>query len=62
MLGVYKRGIETHEIKEISFEMAMDYFWGNIVSTVNYFVKYPEELTEKNLDLSFDLFWDGISK
>jgi AcrR family transcriptional regulator len=62
MLGVYKKGIEMQEIKDISFEMAMDYFWGNIVSTVTYFEKYPENLNEKNLDVGFELFWDGISK
>jgi AcrR family transcriptional regulator len=62
MLGVYKKGIEKQEIKEISFELAMDYFWGNIVSMVNYFEKYPEKVNEKNLNLSFELFWDGISR
>lgn len=62
MLGVYKRGIENQEIKEISFELAMDYFWGNVVFTVDHFGKYPEKRNEKNLDLAFELFWDGISK
>jgi AcrR family transcriptional regulator len=62
MLGVYIKGIEKREIKEIPFEMAMDYFWGNVVSIVNYFEKYPENLNEKNLDLAFELFWDGISQ
>ncbi len=62
MLGVYKRGIEKHEIKEISFELVIEYFWGNVVSTVNYFGKYPENLNEKNLDMAFGLFWSGISK
>lgn len=61
MLGVYIKGIEKREIKEITFEMAMEYFWGNIVSTVNYFKNYPENMDEKNLNLSFELFWDGIS-
>lgn len=62
MLGVYKMGIEKQEIKEISFELAMDYFWGNIVYTVNHFEKYPKNLNEKYLNLAFELFWDGISK
>jgi len=61
MFGVYKKGIEKQELKKISFEMVMDYFWGNVVSTVNYFNKHPANLNEKNLDLAFELFWDGIS-
>ncbi|HML04258.1 MAG TPA: TetR/AcrR family transcriptional regulator [Methanobacterium sp.] len=62
MIKFYKKGIEMNEIKEIPFEMIIDYLWGNIISTVDYFGKYPENLDEKNLDLAFDLFWDGISK
>ncbi len=27
MPGIYRKGIERHEIKEISFELIMDYFW-----------------------------------
>jgi AcrR family transcriptional regulator len=62
MLRVYKMGIQKQEIKEISFELAMDFFWGNIVSTVSYFDKHPENVNEKNMDLAFELFWDGISR
>ena len=62
MLGIYKNGIEKQKIKEISFEMVLDYFWGNIVTAVIHFGKYPENLNEKNLDVVFELFWDGISK
>ncbi len=62
MMGVYKKGMEIQKLKEISFEMAMDFFWGNIVSTVSYFDKYPQKVTAKNLEKAFDLFWDGISK
>ena len=62
MLEIYRNGIGKQKIKEISFEMVMDYFWGNIVATVNHFEKYPEKLNEKNLNIAFELLWDGISK
>ena len=62
MLGIYRNGIERQEIKEISFELVLDYFWGNVVSAVTHFEKYPEKLNEKSLDMVFELFWDGISK
>ena len=61
-LGIYKNGIEKQKIKEIPFEMLMDYFWGNIIATVGYFEKYPEKLNEKDLNMAFELLWDGISK
>lgn len=62
MLGVYKKGKEKQEIKEISFELAMEYFWGNVVSTVNYFDKHPDKINEESLNQAFELFWDGISR
>ena len=62
LLEVYKKGVEGEEIKLMYNEMMMDYFWGNIYSTVSHFMKYPEKFNEKNMDLAFELFWDGISK
>lgn len=61
-LGIYRNGIEKQKIKEIPFEMVMEYFWGNIVATVSYFGKYPEKKNEKNLNTAFELLWDGLSK
>jgi len=40
----------------------MDYFWGNILNTIMHFENYPEKMNKKNVDLSFELFWDGISR
>jgi len=62
MLGIYRKGIGNQKIKEISFEMVMDYFWGNVVATVTHFGKYPENLNKENLNIAFELLWDGISK
>ena len=62
LLEVYKKGVEGDEIKLMYNEMMIDYFWGNIYSTVSHFMKYPEKFNEKNMDLAFELFWDGISK
>jgi AcrR family transcriptional regulator len=62
LLEIYRKGIEKDEIKQVYDEMVLDYFWGNIFATVTHFGKYPEKLNEKNIDLAFELFWDGISK
>ena len=62
LLEIYKKGIEKHEIKLVYNEMIVDYFWGNIYAAVSHFRKYPEKLTENNIELAFELFWDGISR
>jgi len=62
LLEVYKKGIMEHEIKKIYDALLIDYFWGNVFNTVMHFEKYPEKINEKNIGLSFELFWDGISK
>lgn len=62
LLEVYKKGFNDGEIKEMYDELLMDYFWGNIINTITHFEKNPEKKNNKNIDLSFELFWDGISK
>jgi len=62
LLEIYTKGIEKRMIKLVYNEMIVDYFWGNIYSTVSHFLKYPEKLSEKNIDRVFELFWDGISR
>lgn len=62
LLEVYKKGIQDKELKEVPFEIMIEHFWGNVVSTINYFNKYPDKLEEKNLNQAFELFWDGVSR
>ncbi len=61
LIKFYKQGIECSEIKMVFEEMMLDYFWGTIFSTVNHFNRHPERLNKKNMNLAFELFWDGIS-
>lgn len=61
LIEVYKKGIKEQEIKEMYDELLLDYFWGNIFNTAMHFDKYPEKMNKKNIELSFELFWDGIS-
>ena len=62
LLEVYKKGFEEGKIKEMYDELLMDYFWGNILNTIMHFEKNPEKMNKENVDLSFELFWDGISR
>jgi len=62
LLKVYKKGFNDNQIKEMYDELLMDCFWGNILNTIMHFEKNPEKMNHKNIDLSFELFWDGISR
>lgn len=59
---VYNWGFKKNELKLVYNELLLDYFWGNIYSTVSHFQKYPDKLNEKNINLAFELFWDGVSR
>lgn len=61
ILEAYLVGIEKQKIKNVSYELIMDFLWGNIVATVNHLEKYPEKKNKEIRDMAFDLFWDGIS-
>ncbi len=62
LLKVYKKGFREGEIKQMYDELLMDYFWGNVLNTITHFEKNPERMNQENIELSFELFWDGISK
>lgn len=62
LLDVYRKGFNEQETKEVYDELLIDCFWGSIFNTVMHFEKYPEKMNQKNVDLSFELLWDGISK
>ena len=62
LLEEYKKGFDENKIKKMYDELLMDCFWGNILNTIMHFEKNPEKMNEKNIDLSFELFWDGMSK
>jgi AcrR family transcriptional regulator len=62
LVEVYNWGFKKNELKLVYNELLLDYFWGNIYSTVSHFQKYPEKLNEKNINLAFELFWDGVSR
>jgi hypothetical protein len=61
-LESYTVGLKKQEIKNISYELIVDFLWGSIVSTVNHIEKYPEKAVDKIKEQAFDLFWDGISQ
>lgn len=61
-LEAYTVGLKKHEIKNISYELIVDFLWGSIVATVGHIEKYPEKSIPDVKEQAFDLFWDGISQ
>ena len=62
LLEVYRKGINNGEIKQIYDDLIIDYFWGNILNIITHFEKHPEKMNKNNINLAFELFWDGISR
>lgn len=61
-LEAYTVGLKKQEIKNISYELIVDFLWASIVATVGHIEKYQEKTTENIKEQAFDLFWDGISQ
>ncbi|MBI5680323.1 MAG: TetR/AcrR family transcriptional regulator [Methanobacterium sp.] len=62
LIEAYIVGLEKQKIKDVPYELIMDYLWGNVVTSVSYFEKYPDKRNSEIKDMAFDLFWDGISR
>jgi AcrR family transcriptional regulator len=61
-LEAYTVGLKKHEIKNISYELIVDFLWGSIVATVGHIEKYHQKNNSDIKEQAFDLFWDGISQ
>ncbi len=61
-LEAYAVGLKKQEIKNIPYELIVDFLWGSIVATVGHIENYPEKAGDKIKEQAFDLFWDGISQ
>lgn len=62
IMEAYILGLEKQKIKDVPYDLIVDYLWGSVVTTVNYFEKHPQKMNPQIRDLAFDLFWDGISR
>jgi AcrR family transcriptional regulator len=62
ILEAYMVGLENKKIKNVSYELIMDFLWGSVVATVNHLDSHPEKMGEETKEMAFELFWDGISK
>ena len=51
----------SHELKQVYPEFFEDFIEGILNLCVDHFRKHPEKISEENIDLAFDICWNGIS-
>jgi AcrR family transcriptional regulator len=59
---LFEQAISDGLIKPAYPEFVADYFEGIFNLAVSHFRKYPEKISEENLDLAFDMCWNGIAR
>ncbi len=58
---LFEQAINEGIIKAAYPEFVIDYFEGIFNLAVSHFRKHPEKISEENLDMAFDICWDGIA-
>ena len=61
IIGLFEQAIKDGIIKATYPEFVVDYFEGIFNLAVSHFRKYPDKISEENLDMTFDICWDGIA-
>jgi AcrR family transcriptional regulator len=56
-----EEAIESESVKNIYQEFFMDYFEGMFVLGMNHFRKHPQKISEENMNMMFDVCWNGLS-
>lgn len=51
----------SHELKQVYPEFFEDFIEGILNLCVDHFRKHPEKISEENIDLVFDICWNGIA-
>ncbi len=58
---IIEEALKSDRIKNIYPEFFMDYFEGLFTMAMNHFRKHPEKISEENMDMIFDVYWNGIA-
>ena len=59
---IYEKAIREGVLKSTYIEFIPDYFEGIFNMAVAHFRKHPDKISEENLEMAFDICWDGIAK
>jgi AcrR family transcriptional regulator len=58
---IYEKAMQEGIIKSTYADFVPDYFEGIFNLAVTHFRKHPEKISEENLEMAFDICWDGIA-
>jgi len=57
----YREALEKKVFKDVYLEFIQDYFEGVANCAIGHFRKYPDKISKENLNLVFDIIWNGIA-
>jgi len=61
MQDLIEEAVNSDSVKDIYPEFFMDFIEGIFNLGMNHFKKHPEKISEENMNLMFDICWNGIS-
>jgi AcrR family transcriptional regulator len=61
IMGVFDQAIKEGIMKATYPEFVGDYFEGIFNLAISHFRKYPERISEENLEMAFYICWNGIA-
>ena len=56
-----EEAVKSDSVKNIYPEFFMDFFEGMFVLGMNHFRKHPEKISEENMNMMFEVCWNGIA-
>ncbi len=61
ILDIYEQAMREGIIKPTYVEFVPDYFEGIFNLAISHFLKHPNKISEENLEMAFDVCWNGIA-
>jgi len=58
---IIEEAVNSVSVKDIYPEFFMDFIEGTFILGMNHFRKHPEKISEENMNMMFDICWNGIS-
>ena len=58
---IIEEAVNSDSVKDIYPEFFMDFIEGTFILGMNHFRKHPEKISEENMNMMFDICWNGIS-
>ena len=59
---IIEEAVQSNTVKNIYPEFYKDFLEGMFVLGMNHFRRHPEKISEENMNIIFDVCWNGIAK